>query len=85
MTDQEINEKMTGVYIKVSLIALMLFMCFADTCNGQVKPRLDTVQSKVIFTDEKGIQYDVFKSDKTGKSYIVKNGSKLFLFRRERS
>lgn len=86
MTDNELNEKFKKALLTAGLILAMIAMGFAG--KSQTKPRLDTIQGKVIFTDEKGLQYDVLrdvKNYKLGKSYIVKEGNKLFLFRRERN
>ncbi len=76
--------------VKQNIIAWVLIaLCFfggaiLNKLFAQTKPRIDTIENKVIFTDENGVKYDVLKSDKTGKSYIVKNGSNLFLFRKEK-
>ena len=64
------------------IIACLLF-CMAGE-SQKLKPKIDTVESKVIFTDETGKQYEVNLTEKTNRSFILKNGNKLFLFRREK-
>ncbi len=80
------KEKRKQTVIACLLIAICFFGgAILNKIFAQTKARIDTVQGKPIFTDEKGIKYDVLRSDKTGKSYFVNNkGDKQFLFRREK-
>ena len=71
----------TNIMKKLLTIIPLLFSL--SMIGQRLAPRLDTtITGKVIFTDEKGIQYDVFRSD-GGKSSIIKNGKQIALFRRE--
>jgi hypothetical protein len=68
----------------IAFVIVCLLCCLAG--NAQVpkqQARLDTVETKVIFTDNYGSKYEVNRSEKTNRSFIIKNGKKLFLFRHE--
>ena len=65
--------------MKKFLIALMLL----NVAFAQTKPRLDTIAGVVTLTDKDGITYNVCREN-GGKSYIVKDGKKIFIFRREK-
>lgn len=64
------------------IIACLLFCMVGDA--QKLKPKIDTVESKVIFTDENGKQYKVNRSEKKNRSFILKDGKQLFLFKREK-
>ena len=64
------------------LLLISLLFISISTMAQRLAPRLDTLNGKVIFTDENGIKYDVFKSA-GGKSCIIKDGIQIALFRRE--
>ena len=71
--------------MKCFLILSILFLSLSASAQKEkeVKPRLDTlITGKVLFTDEKGIQYETFRSD-NGYTSIIKNGKQIKLFRRE--
>ncbi len=80
------KEKRKQAAIAWLLIAICFFGgAILNKIFAQTKPRIDTVQGKVIFTNEAGVKFDVLRSDKTGKSYFVNNkGDKQFLFRKEK-
>ena len=73
----------------ILIILACIAMCFAGCVQAQkIKPRLDTVQNKVIFTDETGVKYEVRRSEKNNRSYITKKDEKgkefiVFLFRKK--
>ena len=75
---------MKPVIIIIVFILATILMCFADSCFGQEnKPHIDTVGNYVVFTDKHGKQYDVNRSEYYQRSFIVKDGKRIFLFRKK--
>lgn len=69
--------------MKYILIICIIFSIPASAQTG--KPKLDTLQNRqVIFTDETGVKYEVFRSA-NGYSSIIKEGKLVKLFRREKA
>ena len=72
----------------IALLTRLLFIGIINRATAQQqKPRLDTVDNKVILIDVDGAKYNVLRSDKSNRSYIVKtkpDGTeyKVFLFRK---
>ena len=70
----------------MKILFLLLALLYTVPLLAQkIKPKIDTVQNNVVFTDSKGNQYPVYKSA-TNRSYIIKtdkNGieHKQYLFR----
>jgi hypothetical protein len=68
---------------KLSVLTAILFSLSAAAQKQEVKPQLDTlITGKVIFTDEKGVKYDVFRSN-NGYSSIIINGKQRRIMQKE--